>query len=339
MIKNIILKPKGEFSLKKLAGFTKDKIIGKKNIIIKNISSIQNASSGSITFIDNKKYIEKLNSTKASACIISENVYSKYTSNGGMTFLVSNNPYLSYAKILNIFYPDLKSIHKEKNIQFVLSKSSQVSKNVDLKNNVNIGDETIINSFSSIGPNVFIGPNCIIKGNVKINANCSVVKNVTIDEDTLIHHGSVLGSDGFGFAPSKDGYTKIEQLGGLKIGKKVEIGANCTLDRGALDDTVIGDGVIFDNQIHIAHNVVIGKNSAIAASCAIAGSSVIGENFQMGGLSGVLGHLKICDNVKVGAHTLITKNIDEPGEYIGIMPAQEHKAWAKSSVYIKNKGK
>ena len=149
----------------------------------------------------------------------------------------------------------------------------------------------------------------------------------------------VLGSDGFGFAPSDKGYVKIEQLGGLKIGKNVEVGANCTIDRGALDDTEIHDGVILDNLIHVAHNVILGKNSAIAASCAIAGSTKIGKNFQMGGLSGVLGHLDICDNVTVGAHTLITKSIAEPGNYIGIMPAQNSHDWAKTSILIKKLGK
>jgi UDP-3-O-[3-hydroxymyristoyl] glucosamine N-acyltransferase len=172
-----------------------------------------------------------------------------------------------------------------------------------------------------------------------INANCSLVKDVEIGSDTIINYGTVLGSDGFGFAPSSKGYVKIEQLGGLKIGKNVEIGANCTIDRGAIDDTEIKDGVILDNLIHIAHNVILGENSAIAASCAIAGSTKIGKNFRMGGLSGVLGHLNICDNVSVGAHTLITKDIKESGDYVGIMPAQSHKDWAKSSVFIKKQGK
>ena len=117
-----------------------------------------------------------------------------------------------------------------------------------------------------------------------------------------------------------------------------EIGAGCTIDRGALDDTEIHDGVKLDNQVHIAHNVILGANSAIAACCAIAGSTTIGMNLQMGGLSGILGHLSICDNVSVGAHTLITKNIKKSGNYIGIMPAQNQKDWAKSSIFIKNRG-
>ena len=159
-----------------------------------------------------------------------------------------------------------------------------------------------------------------------------------IGKNSIIHNGFILGSDGFGYAPSDNGYVKIEQLGRLIIRNNVEIGAGCTIDRGALSDTEIHDGVKLDNQVHIAHNVILGENSAIAASCAIAGSTVIGKNFQMGGLSGVLGHLSVCDNVAVGAHTLITKDIKQSGNYAGIMPAQDHKDWANSSVFINKRG-
>ena len=202
-----------------------------------------------------------------------------------------------------------------------------------------VSNDAHIGKNVSIGANVVIGPNCSVGNNVIIKSNCSIVQDVQISENTIIHNGTVLGSDGFGYAPTKNGYVKIEQIGKLIIGKNVEIGASCSIDRGALDDTEIHDGVKLDNQIQIAHNVIIGKNSAIAASCAIAGSTVIGKNFKMGGLSGVLGHLNICDDVTVGAHTLITKDIKKPGNYVGIMPAQEQKDWAKSSVYIKKRGK
>ena len=305
------------FNLAELERILGAKLEGNPSCVVNNIATISNSNDSSITFFANQKYKDHLATSKAAAFIVSSEFETK---NLDGNYLKCEDPYLAFAKLTHLFKTsdyDLPFIHPSA----VISENSDISENV------------------YIGPNVFIGPNCKIEKNVIINANCSIVKNVTIGQDSLIHHGSVLGSDGFGFAPSKDGYIKIEQLGGLHIGKKVEIGANCTIDRGAIDDTIIGDGVIFDNLIHVAHNVVIGKNSAIAASCAIAGSTVIGDNFQMGGLSGVLGHLNICDNVKVGAHTLITKNIEVQGEYIGIMPAQEQKAWAKSAVYIKKKGK
>ena len=305
------------FTLKELAKLTESVLVGDPNGVIDNISSILNANKSSITFLSNLKYLSSLVNSNACAVIVNKD----FKDDSKFNYLKSDDPYLAYAKLTKLFKDEsdfsIPFIHDSA----VISKTASVSKKVH------------------IGANVFIGPNCTINENVVINANCSLVKDVEIGSDTIINYGTVLGSDGFGFAPSSKGYVKIEQLGGLKIGKNVEIGANCSIDRGALDDTEIKDGVILDNLIHIAHNVVLGKNSAIAASCAIAGSTKIGENFQMGGLSGVLGHLDICDNVTVGAHTLITKSISEPGNYIGIMPAQDSRDWAKSSIFIKKLGK
>lgn len=200
-------------------------------------------------------------------------------------------------------------------------------------------DSATLGKGVKVGPNAYIGENCKIGDHTTIYPNSTILKDVSIGQDCTIHPNSVLGSDGFGFAPEKDGYKKIEQLGGLEIGNNVEIGAGCTIDRGAISNTIISNGVKLDNQVHIAHNVFLGSNSAIAACCAIAGSTKIGKNFKMGGLSGVLGHLQICDDVTVGAHTLITKSIKSPGNYIGIMPAQNHMNWSKSAVFIKKRGK
>ena len=305
------------FTLKELAQVTDSVLIGDPSTLIDNISSIKNANKTSITFLSNSKYSSSLANSQSCAVI----VHKDFEDDNKFNYLKSDDPYLAYAKLTKLFKDESELVMPFIHDSAVISDTASVSKKVH------------------IGANVFIGPNCIINENVVINANCSLVKDVEVGSDTTIHFGTILGSDGFGFAPSNNGYVKIEQLGGLKIGKNVEIGANCTIDRGALDNTEIHDGVILDNLIHIAHNVVLGKNSAIAASCAIAGSSKIGQNFQMGGLSGVLGHLDICDDVTVGAHTLITKSIKQPGNYIGIMPAQDSGDWAKSSIFIKNLGK
>ena len=305
------------FTLGELAKATNTEVVGNSDCHINNLSTIDNASEGSITFLTNQKYLHSLDNCMASAIVVSK----EFKEDNRFNFLKSEDPYLTYAKLSKIFKYEEESLSPSIHESAVISELSSIGNNVH------------------IGPNVFIGPNCSIKDNVFIHANCSIVKNVSISSNCLIHPGCVLGSDGFGFAPSQNGYVKIEQLGGLKIGKNVEIGANCSIDRGALDDTEIKDGVILDNLIHIAHNVILGEDSAIAASCAIAGSTKIGKNFRMGGLSGVLGHIDICDDVSVGAHTLITKDIKEPGDYVGIMPAQSHKDWAKSSVFIKKQGK
>ena len=327
MIKNIILKPKGPFSLNKLAGFTKDKILGKSNIIINKISSIENAISGSITFIDNKKYFKRLNTTKASACIISENVLGKHTLSKDLSFLVSKNPYLSYVKLLNIFYPVVKSSKKDKKKDIVVSSSSEVSNYVDLKSNVSIGGKTVINSFSSIGPNVHIGKNCFIGNNVSIT-------NSYIGNNVIIQDGTIIGQDGFGYVLDKKKYIKVPQIGIVKIDDDVEIGSNCAIDRGSLNFTEIKKGVKIDNLVHIAHNVVIGENTVIAGQTGIAGSSIIGKNVLMGGQVGISGHLHISDNVQIGAQSGVTKNISMNSIVSGT-PSVNLKTYLKQAVMLK----
>ena len=307
---------KKEYTLAEIAEFTGSQIVGNSLAVVNNIATLENANKDSISFLANKKYQKHIKTTSANAVIVS----TSFEIDNRLNYLLSKDPYIAYAKLTTLFKESIFELDNP-----IIHPSAIIS------NESKIGQDV------SIGANVVIGPNCIIGNNVIIKANCSIVQDVEIGNYTVIHNGTVLGSDGFGYAPSKDGYVKIEQLGKLVIGKNVEIGASCTIDRGALDNTEIHDGVKLDNQIQIAHNVVLGANSAIAASCAIAGSTVIGKNFQMGGLSGVLGHLSICDDVIVGAHTLITKSINESGNYIGIMPAQKQKDWAKSSVFIKKR--
>jgi UDP-3-O-[3-hydroxymyristoyl] glucosamine N-acyltransferase len=307
-----------EYTLAEIADHTDSIVVGDSGAIVNNLSTLEKASSKSLSFLSNSKYSKFISSSKAQAIIVHDSFDIKDKRN----YLVTSDPYLAYAKASSLF----------KKYVFELDNAA-IHPSATISNDSSIGENV------SIGANVVIGPNCNIGDNVIIKSNCSIVQDVTIGENSIIHNGTVLGSDGFGYAPTKTGYVKIEQIGKLLIKKNVEIGANCTIDRGALLDTEIHEGVKLDNQIQIAHNVIIGKNSAIAASCAVAGSTIIGKNFQMGGLSGVLGHLNISDNVTVGAHTLITKDIKESGNYVGIMPAQEQKNWAKSSVFIKKRGK
>ena len=307
-----------EYTLAEIADHTDSIVVGDSGAIVNNLSTLEKASSESLSFLSNSKYSKFISSSKAQAIIVHDSFDIKDKRN----YLVNSDPYLAYAKASSLF----------KKYVFEIDNAA-IHPSATISNDSSIGENV------SIGANVVIGPNCNIGDNVIIKSNCSIVQDVTIGENSIIHNGTVLGSDGFGYAPTKTGYVKIEQIGKLLIKKNVEIGANCTIDRGALLDTEIHEGVKLDNQIQIAHNVIIGKNSAIAASCAVAGSTIIGKNFQMGGLSGVLGHLNICDNVTVGAHTLITKDIKESGNYVGIMPVQEQKNWAKSSVFIKKRGK
>ena len=305
------------YSLLELSKLLETTLIGDGNAIVDNLKTIQDANDSSLSFVANQKYSKYLSSSKALAFIVHPNTVDGIDEGN---YLVTDDPYLAFAKASSLFSSNL-----------IKQNIGSVHPTATVFPETNLGKNVVI------GPNVYIGPNCSIGDFSSIRANSSLVSDVQVGSNTHVHNGAVLGSDGFGYAPSKDGYIKIEQLGSLIIGSDVEIGAGCTIDRGALGDTHINDGVKLDNQVHIAHNVELGSHSAIAACCAIAGSTVIGKNFKMGGLSGVLGHLNIADNVTVGAHTLITKSIKESGEYIGIMPAQKPKDWAKSSIFIKRR--
>ena len=302
------------YSLQYLADKVKGELVGDPNIVISSIATIHNASSGCISFISNPKYKKFISDSSASAIIVSPALSSELKTPG----IIADDPYAAYAIISSLFAKHRNPYIDKPNSHFI-HETSKVHESV------------------VIGPNVYIGPECKIGKNSIIHANSSLVMNVEIGKNTIIHFNSILGSDGFGYAPQKDGYIKIEQLGKLIVGDNVEIGAGCSIDRGAIDNTEIHNGVKLDNQVHVAHNVILGENSAIAASCAIAGSTIIGKNLQMGGLSGILGHLEIADDVFIGAHTLITKSIKKSGNYVGIMPAQEHNDWAKSSVFIKKR--
>ena len=308
---------KKKYTIKFISEYIDASIVGDADLEIHKIASIEDAQDGSITFLSNPSYSKLLERTDASAVIVKEGV----KINSKTTYLISSDPYLAFAKLSQLFRDEINFSDGSFKESAFVHESATLGKGV------------------KVGPNVYIGENCNIGDNTIIYPNSTILKGVSIGHDCIVHPNSVLGSDGFGFAPENESYQKIEQLGGLEIGDNVEIGAGCTIDRGAISNTMIFDGVKLDNQIHIAHNVSLGSNSAIAACCAIAGSTKIGKNFKMGGLSGVLGHLEICDDVTVGAHTLITKSIKSSGNYIGIMPAQNHMNWSKSAVFIKKRGK
>ena len=244
-----------------------------------------------------------------------------------ISFLVSKNPYLSYVKLLNIFYPDAKSSKKDKKKDIVVSTSSELSNNVDFKSNVSIGDKTVISSFTSIGPNVYIGKNCFIGNNVSIY-------NSYISNNVIIQDGTIIGQDGFGYVLYGKKYIKVPQIGIVKIDDDVEIGSNCTIDRGSLNFTEIKKGVKIDNLVHIAHNVVIGENTVIAGQTGIAGSSIIGKNVLMGGQVGISGHLYVSDNVKIGAQSGVTKNISRNSIVSGT-PSVNLKTYLKQAVMLK----
>ena len=326
MINKITVKPSGSFKLKFLASIAKADIYGNKNLTIKGVNTLSLASSYEIALLDNIKYINKFYTSNAAAYIISKSLYTKLKELEKKSFLVCDNPYLSYAYILNHFYPDHNQIDLNNFTNINIDKSSKISKNALIKSNVTIGKNSLVNSFSSIGPNVYIGDDCHIGNNVNIS-------NTFMDSNVVIQDGTVIGEDGFGYAYDGKKYIKVPQVGIVKIGKNVEVGANCTIDRGSINFTEICEGVKLDNLVHIAHNVVINENTMIAGQTGVAGSTIIGRNVLIGGQVGIAGHLLIGDNVQIGAQAGVTKNIKNETKISGT-PAVTLNTYLKQAVYL-----
>ena len=328
LINKIIIKPLGPFKLEFLADLTKADIYGNNKLTINNVNTISLANNNDISLVDNIKYIENFNTSKASAFIVSKKIYRKLKLLAKTSFLVCDNPYLSYAYILNAFYPNIQQTDLNNFSNISINKEAKISEKAIIKSNVTIGKNSIINSFSSIGPNVHIGNDCYIGNNVNIS-------NTFINNSVLIQDGTVIGQDGFGYAYDGTKYIKVPQIGIVKIGNNVEIGSNCTIDRGSLKFTEIRDGVKLDNLVHIAHNVIVKENTMIAGQTGIAGSTIIGKNVLIGGQVGISGHLSIEDNVQIGAQAGVTKNVQN-GSKISGTPAVSLNTYLKQAVYLKN---
>ncbi len=318
------------YTLKQLAEKIGAEVHGDGSYVIHSLATLSNADEQQIAFLANKKYSQQLSDTKAGAVIITSTNLTDCKTNA----LVMDNPYLGYALTAQLLDTTPKPAHN-------IHPSAQISEGVSLGENVAIGANAVIEKGAVISDNVMIGAGCFIGEQAKIGshtklwANVSIYHRVEIGENCLIQANTVIGSDGFGYANDKGAWLKIPQLGSVIIGNNVEIGASTTIDRGALEDTVIKDGVILDNQIQIAHNVVIGENTAMAACSVIAGSSTLGKNCVIAGLVGINGHIDVVDNVVFTGMSMVTKNINEAGVYSSGMPCQTNKEWNKNNARIR----
>ncbi|MDZ7924033.1 MAG: UDP-3-O-(3-hydroxymyristoyl)glucosamine N-acyltransferase [Marinagarivorans sp.] len=319
------------FTLAEIALLLDGTLMGDGALPIAGIADVSAAKANEITFISNKKYLPQLEFSNAGAVLLSASLDSSLVANQ----VIVADPYLAFAKLSLIFDNRPKTalgIHPHAHID---SRATPAVELMQLRwscvvdADAVIGDGTELCAGSVIGPNARLGQNCLIHANATICHNCILGDNVKI------HSGSTIGSDGFGYASSKqEGWVKIYQLGRVVIGNNVEIGANCAIDRGAINDTIIADGVIIDNLVHIAHNVQIGKRTAIAGCVGIAGSTVIGAGCTMGGFVAINGHLTIADNVHFNGGTVVTKSIDEPGHYASGSPMQDVRAWRRNMVRV-----
>jgi UDP-3-O-[3-hydroxymyristoyl] glucosamine N-acyltransferase len=319
------------FRLDELAELVGARLHGDAATEVSRVATLQDADAGSITFLTNRKYRKHLKATSATAVILGEEFLQECPVNA----LVCDNPHLAYALISTHMQPSPERRSGR-------HRSAWVADGAVVDASAWIGPGAVVEDEAHIGPNVYVGPGCVVASGVVIGADSRLIANVTLchgvslGERVLIHPGAVVGSDGFGLANDNGTWIKVPQLGSVKIGDDVEIGANTTIDRGALRDTIIGNGVKLDNQIQIAHNVEIGENTAVAACAGIAGSTRIGKNSTIAGGVGIVGHLEFADNVHFSAQTLVTRSFSEPGYYSGNQPAMPNKQWRKTIAHIRH---
>ncbi|WP_135077964.1 UDP-3-O-(3-hydroxymyristoyl)glucosamine N-acyltransferase [Terasakiella sp. SH-1] len=327
---------KGPFTAQQLCEIASAKLVGKDDLIINDVASLENATSDTISFLDNRKYVESFQHSQAGLCLVHPDLVDKAPE--GMTLLVTPEPYMGYAKVSSAFYPETNpapSISPNANV----SDSAEIADGVIIDagvfvgDHVKIGEGTWLKANSAIMDGVSIGQNCIIHPNVTIS-HCMISNGVTI------HAGCQIGQDGFGFASGAQGHVRIPQLGRVLIGDGVNIGANTTIDRGAGPDTVIGAGTQIDNLVQIGHNVQIGKGCVVVSHVGISGSTQLGNFVVIGGQAGIAGHLKIGDSVVIAAKAGVMRDV-EAGQTVGGFPAIPQWKWLRqvSAIDKLTKGK
>lgn len=323
---------KESFRLDEIVARLGGSLVGDGSVIVDQVGTLASAKAGQIAFLANPKYRSQLQTTSATAVIVPP----QYADDTSLPRIVHPNAYAYYARVATLINSnDLRrgGIHSSAVVESPLPSSASIGANV------------VIGADVTFGENVTVLPGCVIGDGVSIGKdsllypNCVVYSRCVIGKRAVIHAGAVIGSDGFGFAKDGDSWIKIPQIGRVVIGDDVEIGANTSIDRGALDDTVIGNDVKLDNQIQIAHNVVIGDHCAMAGCVGVAGSTKIGHRCTVGGAGMIIGHLEIADDVHISAGTMVTKNLSKAGQYTSIFPLEAHEAWLRNAAQIKRLAK
>lgn len=305
-----------------------------EDIAISRIFSIERAQKGDLTFITQARYVKALEQSKASAVITSP----KFPLDTDLPQIVTDDPYLYFANVSQLLNPR-PVIRAGVHSSAVIGEHCQISESAEIQANVVIGDHV------HIGEHVRIGAGSVIGNHVHIGAHTEIYPRVTIYDRSqigkhcVIHAGAVIGSDGFGMAWGPEGWVDIAQIGRAVLHDYVHVGANTTIDRGALEDTVIEQGVRLDNQIQIAHNVRVGKHTAMAACVGIAGSTKIGAHCMIGGAGMISGHLTIGDKVHISGGTLVSSSLPEAGHYTAVYPLSTHQEWVKNAAQVRQIGR
>jgi UDP-3-O-[3-hydroxymyristoyl] glucosamine N-acyltransferase len=304
--------------------------IGEVKEPLTGVATLDSAGPRQIAFLANPKYRSRLASTGAGAVILGPGDRDA----AAMPRIVADNPYAYYARTVALFHPESPA-------QPGVHASAQVHGDADVSANAEIGPHAVIGPGARIADGVRIGAGTVVGARVSIGAGTrlhprvTIYDGCTIGERCVLHSGAVIGADGFGMARAEGRWIKIPQVGAVVIGDDVEVGANTCIDRGALDDTVIEDGVKLDNQIQVGHNCRIGAHTVIAGCTGISGSVTIGKHCMIGGGVGLVGHISICDHVSLSGMTLVTKSITQPGTYTSGMPFMPHAEWLRNAVHLR----
>lgn len=315
------------YRLQELADMLDARVQGNPDCLVAGLGTLQNASAGQLAFLANAGYRKQLADTRAAAVLLTAEDAEGFSGN----CLIVTEPYQAYARLSHLF--DRKPVPEPG-----VHPTAVVDPAAEVAATASVGAGAVIEADAVIGENVVVGARCFIGARSQIGQDGWLAPGVTlyhdvkIGERVVIQSGAVIGGEGFGFAKQDGKWLKIAQIGGVTIGDDVEIGANTTVDRGALDDTKIGNGVKLDNQIMIAHNVEIGDDTAMAACVGISGSTKIGRNCMLAGGVGLVGHIEICDNVFVTGMTMVTHSINEPGAYSSGTAMQPAGDWKKNAV-------
>lgn len=308
-------------------------LVGDPAYSVERVATLANAGPDALSFLANPAFRPSLQATRAGAVILRK----EDADSCPVAALIVRDPYSVYARIAALLHPPetfAPGIHA----RAVVAESASVAGTAHIAANAVIGDHSEIGDEVTIGPGCIVGPRCRVGRGSRLHAHVTLVEDVRLGERCIVHPGAVIGADGFGNARDDGGWIKVPQLGGVSIGDDVEIGANTTIDRGAIEDTVIENGVRLDNLIQIAHNVHIGEHTAMASLSGVSGSTVIGKRCMFAGQSGIVGHITICDDVVIGGATMVSKDIREPGFYTGSFPAEKDRDWKRKVARFRRLG-
>jgi len=300
---------------------------------VEHVATLANADERSLAFLANPRYRQQLVATRAAAVVLGGASAAECPT----AMLLSENPYATYARIAAVLHP-LPAVVPGVHPTALVSPGARVDPSAQLSAYCTIGERVVVGARSFIGPHSILAEGATLAADVRLTARVTLGPRVSVGARSVLQPGVVIGGDGFGFAPEHGAWLKVPQLGTVRIGDDVEIGANTTIDRGAIDDTVIEEGVKLDNLIMIGHNVRIGAHSALAACVAVAGSTTIGKRCMIGGLSGFAGHLTIADDVVITGYSAVTHSIARPGVYSGTLPVEEAHAWRRLVARFKRSG-